>query len=162
MAETKTRARRRRLDSGIRIQDYLTVSQSPEEILFKINEMIYSQAGSDTRKNLRVPISIPVRYQVGGESFEGDTYTLSRDGVFIKTPEPPEENALVRLRMNLPGEDREIEAEGQVIKSTAFEDALSGGAVSGMAVVFSKIREVDRRKILRFVKARAKEMFRPE
>jgi len=140
----------------------LTGSSSPEEILFKINEMIYSQAGSYTRKNLRVPISIPISYQVRGKSFEGDTYTLSQDGVFIKTLEPLEENTLVSLRLNLPGEGREIEAEGRVINSTALKDALSSGGVSGMAVVFCKIKEVDRRRVHRFVKARARQMFRPE
>ena len=161
MAETKTRrARRRRLDNGIRIQKYLTSSSSPEEMLFKINEMIYSQAGSSSRRNLRVPVSIPVSYRIGGDDFTGDTYTLSQDGLFIKTPEPLEKNTSISLKLNLPGDSKEIKAEGEVIDCMSPDDAVSGGALSGMAVVFHKIKQEDRKRIRRYVKARAKDLFK--
>lgn len=161
MAETKSKARRRRADPGIRIQDYLTSSSSPEEILFKINEMIYSQESASSRKNIRVPISIPVSYRVQDKSYDTNTYTLSRDGVFIKTPAPPAKSTQISLVLSLPDDAEAIEAEGKVINSLAFQDALSENAVSGMAVVFSSIRDSDRRRIHRFVKSKARKIFKP-
>lgn len=161
MAETKTRrARRRRADNGLRIQKYLTSSSSPEEMLFKINEMIYSQAASSSRKNLRVPVSIPVDYRIEDNDFKADTYTLSQDGLFIKTPEPLEKDSSISLKLNLPGDSKEIKAEGKVIGSMSLDDAVGGGALSGMAVVFRKIKQEDRKRIRRYVKARAKELFK--
>jgi hypothetical protein len=163
MAETKIKARRRRRkDDGLKIQQYLTKSSSPEEMLFKINEMIFTQAGKSSRKNLRVPVSVPVTYNVKGNNFKADTYTLSQDGLFVKTSNPADKNSLISISLQLPDESSEIEAEGEVISTTLPDDALSMGGLSGMTVVFRKIKQGDRKKINRYVRSKAKELFRPK
>ena len=74
---------RKKKDQGLQIQKYLGSSASPEEALFKINEILYSGQYETTRKNVRAPVSLAVDFKVGDNSYAATTYTLSQKGAFI-------------------------------------------------------------------------------
>lgn len=161
MSEPGERPYRRRTDPGLRIQRLLGKSDSPEEILFKINELLYQAGEGNTRKNVRAPISIQVNYRVGRQDFSGLSYTLSRGGVFIKTARPLPESTVVELTLLLPGEEKAIPVEGEVINRISPDQAREKSGISGMAIRFLRIRSMDQHRIDRFVRSRARQIFRP-
>ena len=159
MAEQKNRAYRGRSNPGFQIQRIFAHSNSPEEVLFKINEFLYNPDEGRTRKNVRVPISLPVNYTVGDKAFNGLSYTLSQEGLFLKSPEPLPEDTKVTLELTLPGEEKRIVIEGEVIHRTSLNEARQQSGISGMVVVFRKIKGQDQRRIDRFVRSQARRMF---
>jgi uncharacterized protein (TIGR02266 family) len=158
MAEQNDRTYRRQRDPGLRIQRMLVRSDSPEEILFKINELL--SAGS-SRKNVRVPVTLPVNYRAADKDFSGSSYTLSQGGMFIKSPEPLAEDTVVEVTMTLPGDEGAIWIEGKVVERVSPDQAREKSGISGMAVVFRKIKTGDQRRIDRFVRSRARHMYTP-
>ena len=161
MSELKNRPYRRKSDPGLRIQRLLVKSDSPEEILFKINELLFEPGESGARKNVRAPISIPVTYRAGDKEMGGLSYTLSRGGVFIKSPEPLPENTVVEMTLTLPDEAQAILVQGEVVNRVSSDEAREKSGISGMAIVFRNIRTVDQRRIDRFVRSRARQIFHP-
>jgi len=159
MAEQNNPTYRRKRDPGLRIQRLLVRSDSPEEILFKINELLYEPPEGSTRKNVRVPVTLPVNYRVAGKDFSGLSYTLSQGGMFIKSPEPLPEDTVVEMTLTLPGEEKTIWIEGKVVERISPDKAREKSGISGMAVVFGKIKTVDQRRINRFVRSRARHMY---
>lgn len=161
MAEHQDRSSRRRSDPLVKVQRLLARCQTPEEALFKINELLYQSTEESTRRNVRAPVSLPVSYRVGEKEFLGLSYTLSQEGMFIKSPQPLPENTLVALELNLPGQEKPIAIEGEVVHRTSPDDARRRSGISGMTVVFRKIKTTDQRRIDRFVRARARQIFKP-
>jgi len=161
MAEQKNRPYRRRNDPALQIQRLLAHCHSPEEALFKINELLYQSTEDSTRRNVRAPVSLPVSYRVGNREFNGLLYTLSQEGMFIKSPKPLPENTLLDLELILPGDEKTIAIEGEVVHRTSLDDARRRSGISGMTVVFRKIRGQDQRRIDRFVRSRARQIFKP-
>jgi len=159
MAEQKNRPSRRRRDPGRRIQRLLVQSGSPEEVLFKINELLFQPGEGIARKNIRAPVSLPVNYRVAGRDYAGLSYTLSQDGLFIKSPDPFPKDTILDLELTLPGEDKPILIQAEVVHRTLLDEARLKSGISGMAVVFRRIRSLDQRRIDRFVRSRARQMF---
>lgn len=158
--ETKTKSARRREDPGLKFQKLISSARSPEEVLFKINELLFMAEDSSTRKNVRAPVAVPVRYRVGGVAFSGITYTISREGLFIKSREPFPRDTLVELEIELPDVEETVAAEGMVVHCISLHDAKAKGGISGMALVFNRIKATDRRRLDRFVRSRAREIYK--
>jgi len=152
----KISARKRREDLGLWFQGYLGASQTPEETLFKINELLSAGHIESTRKNVRAPISVAVSFRIEGEVHITHTYTLSQRGLFLKWASPPPEGTRVEMEIHLPDSSEVVLAEGLVVNSVPLSEAAVKGALSGMAVVFDRIRAEDRRALDRLVRARAR------
>lgn len=123
MAEEKNRSYHRKSDPGLRIQRLLVRSDSPEEILFKINELLFEPGDTRPRKNVRAPVSVPVTCRVGDKEIGGLSYTLSQGGVFIKSPEPLPEATVVEMTLALPGEEKAIQIQGEVVHRISPDEA---------------------------------------
>jgi len=150
--------KKRKQDPGRVFQEYLGASNAPEETLFKINEFLHAGKFESTRKNVRAPLSVPVAYKVDDNTFVGTSYTLSQKGMFVKCPHPPPVDTPINIELQLPDESEFIHAEGEVVHSIPLEDASQQTTISGMSVVFRKIKPEDRRRIDRVVKAFARRM----
>ena len=109
---------------------------------------------------MRAPLSVPVAFKVDDKTQVGTSYTLSQKGMFIKCPHPPPVQTQVQIDLQLPDESDFIEVEGQVVQSISLEEAANKAALSGMAVVFKKIKPEDRKRIDRVVRAFARRMKR--
>lgn len=157
-AAKKISRRRRREDLGLWFQDYLGASSTPEETLFKINELLSAGRIENTRKNVRAPISVAVSFRFDDEVFVSHTYTLSQRGLFLKWPSPPPEGTRIELEIHLPDTGEVVSALGSVVNSTTLSEAADKGELSGMAVVFDRIRTEDRRSIDRLVRAHARRL----
>jgi uncharacterized protein (TIGR02266 family) len=94
------------------------------------------------RSSPRVVLGIPVAYRFGSTIAAALTLNLSKGGVAIRTMNPLEKNAKVRLRFRLPGSKRDIEAESRV----AWSDRRIG-----MGMQFEKVDAADQAAIDEFV-----------
>lgn len=157
-AGKKVSRRKRREDLGLWFQDYLNASRTPEEALFKINELLAASRIESTRKNVRAPISVAVSFRIDGEVNLSHTYTLSQRGLFLKWASPPPEGTRLELEIHLPEGGEVIAAEGVVVNSVPPSEASSKGALVGMAVVFDRIRSEDRRSLDRLVRAQMRRL----
>ncbi len=145
-------------DPGQWIQEYIQGSKSAEEALFKINEILYAGEYESTRKHVRAPVAVDVKFTVGSNEYKGVSYTLSQKGVFIKFADPPPVKTEVLVELFLPDEEKTVKTKGKVVQSTPLGEASEKGSLSGMAVVFNRIKAEDRKRIDRVVKSRAREM----
>jgi len=152
--------RRHKPDPGLVFQEYLGTSVSPEEALFKINEFLHAGKFESTRKNVRAPLSVPVAFKVDDKTQVGTSYTLSQKGMFVKCPHPPPLRTQVQIELQLPDESDFIQVQGEVVESIPLEEAARKSSLSGMAVVFGKIKSEDQRRIERAVRAYVRRMGR--
>lgn len=157
-SSAKSRRRARRSDPGRWIQDYLGNSNTAEETLFKINELLHAGAFEDTRKTPRAPISFPVECRLQNQSFQGSCYTLSQHGMFIRCAMPPSPDSALELLLHLPDGGPALQVEGQVIQAKPYQEAVQDETLSGMSVVFTRIRPEDRRRIEKLVNAWSRRM----
>ncbi|HUT53458.1 MAG TPA: PilZ domain-containing protein [bacterium] len=154
----KALRKKRPKDAVLRFQEYLTSSSSAEEVLFKINELLYAPGAESTRKYVRAPVSIPVVFKIGEQSFSSTTYTLSQKGAFIKFTDPPAKSTRIIIELHLPDGGEVARMEAEVVHSASLQEAMSRADVSGMSVVFKKMKPEDRRRIDKLVRARARKM----
>jgi hypothetical protein len=154
----KALKKRRPRDQGRLIQEYLSHSGSAEETLFKINELLFAGNYESTRKHVRAPVSVPVIFRVGEVSYNSSTYTLSQKGAFIKYAEPPLKGTRLNIELFLPDGEPRVQAEGEVVQSAALNDAMRRADISGMSVVFKKIKPEDRRRIDKLVRSQARKI----
>lgn len=160
MRERQRRSSKRAVKEALEFQNLFVRSKDPEELLFKINEFINSQRISSTRKNIRVAVSIPVVYWVNDEEIISSTYTLSKQGMFIKTSNPLDVNSKLELIIKLPTTNEIIKAEGEVLSSISPEEATEKGGIAGMAVIFRKIKQKHQKELEKFVRTRLKEVYK--
>ena len=155
---TKASRKKKTKDPGRLIVDYFSKPSSPEETLFMINEILFSGEHDNTRKHVRAPISVPVAYRANDKTHVSSSYTLSQKGAFIKSPEPLARGAKIEVEISLPDGGAPVRVDGEVVQSLPLEEARENANISGMSVVFRGIRQKDRQRIDKLVRARAKKI----
>jgi len=159
-----TAQRGRKKGSGktrIAIDRYLISSEEPEEILFKLNELLYGEGSAVVRKNPRVAVNLSLIWKFGEEIRQGTTYTLSREGMFIKTAAPADTDTEIEISFMIPGFSRLIRALARVVHKIDPEEAKRQGLVSGMAVTFKEIDAELQKKLEDFINKRLKKGSKP-
>lgn len=135
-------------------------TMSPEEIIFKVNNIVYRSHG--VRKSPRVKVNIDVEYECQGAFYKSNITTISLFGVFINTLNPLQNNSRLGLAFSPKNEGEKIEASGRVLYSIGYN--LVKGIIShpgkkgkkiiahpGMGVFFEEIAEADRETIRLFI-----------
>jgi len=151
---------RKKIDrSGIEFQQFLTSSKAPEEMLFKLNEFLFGHQSEVLRKNPRIPVAFSLVWKLGDKEKPGNTYTLSREGMFIKTPSPPKPKSEIEVRFCLPGSGDEIIAKGEVVHRIRMDEAKNKGVLGGMAVVFREIDPEAQKMLDDFIHDRLKKIY---
>ena len=145
--------------TAILLQQYLGSSKAPEEILFKLNEFLYGQQFQILRRNPRIPANFPLVWKIRDKEKIGSSYTISREGMFIKTPEPARAKSSMEIRFCLPGQSSDIALKGEVLTSVSMKEAMNKGLVSGMAVVFKEIDPVCQKMLDDFIQERSQKIY---
>ncbi|MFO8057555.1 MAG: PilZ domain-containing protein [bacterium] len=135
------------------LQNYLFSSHTPDEVLFKINEILFGEKAESTRKYDRAPISLPVIFEYNGGRQKCTSYTLSQMGMFVKCPHPPPVDSDIMMEIELPNQEDKLRLEARVVHSNDLEKARKDSSLSGMSVVFTNVSQKDRRRLQRLVKA---------
>lgn len=145
-------------DISIGTPRYIDRFTTPEEIITKINDIIFSK--SNQRHAPRVGVNIDVEYEFQGNRYKSRIQNLSRNGAFIGTLNPPDKNSLIKISFALP--ECKIETEGRVVYRIGYN--LEKGIIShpgstdkkitampGMGIVFETMPEQTRIVIQTFL-----------
>ncbi len=108
----------------------VTKGFTPEQILFRVNRILYPAKHAEGVPRTRVPVSIPADFSVGEITRTGYLLNISETGAFIHTKAELLIGARLTLKFSLPGIDRVLEFKGVVKWSTGETSAkpLFGGA----------------------------------
>ncbi|MDF1535488.1 MAG: PilZ domain-containing protein [bacterium] len=96
---------------------------------------------SSTRKDIRVPVSIPVRILRGLEQFSLWSFNIGEGGVYLKTMSPLPPQTGLGVQFKLPGLRKLFDFKGRVIHSIKSD---SEELPAGMGVMFTDISETIR------------------
>lgn len=130
---------------------YIYKSAPVEEILFRVNRVLFPQ-GSDTRKYPRVPVNISVEYRLNSRWHQAYSSTLSGNGLFIRTINPPEQGSPIYVKFVLPEAGKMVHAEGTVVWSNEYDVASRKTSFPGMGIEFQKINDSDRKEIMDYIR----------
>ncbi|MGA0163388.1 MAG: PilZ domain-containing protein [Bdellovibrionota bacterium] len=124
---------------------------SQEELQYVVQSFIMQASANLLRKNARALITLPAVYKFDGKEVSSNTFTLSRDGVFIRDLAPPPTGSMIDLKVFIPGRSSALATSGEVIYSVPYFVGVNRIHVSGMAVKFLDLTETDQKEIDQFV-----------
>ena len=127
----------------------MTKGFSPEQVLYRVHQLLFSGSCSQKKVTDRVPISVPVDFTVGDRTYTGFLLNISPTGLFLHTPEELLPGTLLTLRFRLPNGKRLIELQG-VVRWTTHSNPEKH-LFAGAGVMFSRISDEDHRLIKSFV-----------
>jgi CheY-like chemotaxis protein len=126
---------------------------SQEELIYIVQSLVIPKVKLDERKSPRTMVRVPLVYDFHGRSFTSTSFTLSRDGIFIRDMNPPVAGTWVKLKVFIPGQPNPIEAEGEVVYAIPYFVGVNRFHVSGMAIRFLNLSEDRRQMLEQFVNA---------
>jgi len=113
------------------------------------------------RKHPRVPIAMPVQFELDGQFISGSTRNISQGGVFIEASEHLANGDATRVRMQFDDESTPIEVEGEVVWVADIAHTTYGfpppgksdkDAPKGMGVRFREMQANSKRALACFVR----------
>jgi len=141
---------------GLGVSGLMTKGFTPEQIIFRVNRILFPDKAAAGAPNLRVPVSIAVDFSVGRLRRTGYLLNLSETGTFLHTRKEMLVGALVHLRFSLPGTARVLDVKGLVKWST--REVATRKIFGGYGIMFTTIADEDREAIRMFVETEAHKM----
>lgn len=133
---------------------------SPEEIIARINNVLYLK--SSRRSSTRIRVNLPVVYEYDNKRFQSTILDLGENGLFIGTLAPPPVNTRITLQFSLSRGKHQIEAAGrsvyligcnldQCIISSPTAPDKKIVAHPGVGITFDQVSNEDREAIREFI-----------
>jgi hypothetical protein len=134
---------------------------SPEDLIHRINTIVYQNIYERTSPRLRV--KIPVEYEHTGKRLKSATQYISENGAFIITLSPPPDGTSITADFSLVPGGKHIVVQGHAVYSIGcnLDEAIISHpssqsrkivALPGFGFVFDVIADSDRGLIKDFVK----------
>jgi type IV pilus assembly protein PilZ len=110
------------------------------------------RSGHDRRQSQRILVDLEVDYRCEDTFLFAYITDLSALGIFIRTnnPEPP--GTPLNLRFTLPGDEKPLELEGEVIWINPFRPNQFDNINPGMGVRFSEMNPELKQRLVRLVR----------
>jgi CheY-like chemotaxis protein len=124
---------------------------SQEEFLYVVQSFVMHNTVQLMRKNPRALATLPAVYRYQGREISSNTFTLSRDGAFVRDLNPPAAGERLALQIYIPGRKEALECEAEVLYSVPYFVGVNRIHVPGMAVRFVSLQEADVQYLDRFV-----------
>lgn len=134
----------------------MTKGLTPEQIIFRVNRLLFPEKAAQGQPRTRVPVSIPVDFILGDMTRTGFLLNISETGTFLHTKAELLTGALLRLKFSLPGSERLLDLKAIVKWST--NDVAKKTLFGGYGLMFSSISAEDNEVIRSFVLAEAKRL----
>ena len=129
---------------------------TPEQIVFRVNRVLFPDKAASGKPRERVPVSIAVDYSVGEEHQTGYLLNVSETGAFLHTKYELPPGAVIRLKFALPGTDRLIDVKGlakwgtsEVAKKTLF---------GGYGIMFTSVSDADLEVLRGFISSESRKI----
>jgi uncharacterized protein (TIGR02266 family) len=133
---------------------FMTKAFPPEEIVYRINRLLFPEKTSERSTDQRIPVSVPVDYTVNDTSYTGFILNISTTGIFLHTMIGILPETVVRLKFSLPGSDMVFDIEGIVKWSTSL--STSKGLFIGAGIKFASLTEEESETVKRFIEEEIK------
>ncbi len=122
---------------------------TPEQVIFRINRILFPEKVAKINKWKRVPVSIPVDFTDGGQTRTGFFLNLSETGAFLYTKAELTRGLRLVLKFILPGAGKVFEIVGNVKWATG--EAYGHTLFCGYGIVFNAISHTDRQMLREFI-----------
>lgn len=134
----------------------MTKGFTPEQIIYRINRLLFADKTGQRAIAPRVPVSLPVDFTVGDNTRTGFLLNLSESGTFLHTKVDLLPGTLVYLRFSLPGASQVFDVKG-IVRWTTGESS-SKTMFGGSGVMFTTISAQDQQAIKDFVASEAQKL----
>ncbi|NOS36147.1 MAG: response regulator [Deltaproteobacteria bacterium] len=134
---------------GLGASGHMSKDMSPEQIIFRVNRLLFPKESSGRPKSDRVCTSIPVDFIIGERSFTGHMFNASEGGAFLHSKIKIPQGTELKLKFSLPGYGRIMVIKGNVQWSS--DETASSSLFCGHGVKFSSISMEDRKDLIDFI-----------
>jgi|GEM_PF-3602336 len=142
------------LDEGLKkqlqqlgIKALIKKGASQEEFVYVVQSFIMLPSVNVIRKNPRALLTLPVIYRADGNEVSSNTFTLSRDGVFIREMNPLPPETKLELELLIPGRKGPIKSKAEVLYAVPYFVGVSRIHVAGMAVRFVDLPDAQKSEL---------------
>lgn len=142
---------------SMNVSGLMTKGFSDEQIVHRVDHLLFPDGDDERRKPLRIPLSVPVDYVTGKEDHTGHLLSISDTGMFLHTDhEELFKGAHIEFKFKLPASDYLIRVQG-IIKWTTKETQGEHPA-QGAGVAFEKISDQDKEVIIKYIDTESKKL----
>ena len=129
---------------------------TPEQIVFRVNRVLFPDKVASGKPRERVPVSIAVDYSVGEQHQTGYLLNVSETGAFLHTKYGLPAGAVIRLKFALPGTDRLIDVKG--LAKWATSEVAKKTFFGGYGIMFTSVTDADLDALRDFIYTEAKKI----
>jgi len=134
----------------------MTKGFTPEQIIFRVNRLLFPDKASQRVIPERVPVSLPVDFALGEKTQTGFMLNLSEGGIFLHTKDDILIGSMLHMKFSLPGSGKVFDLKGIVKWST--QDVEHRTLFGGYGVMFTYLSVEDAAIIKGFVDAEVKKV----
>lgn len=134
----------------------MTKGLTPEQIIFRVNRLLFPEKTAHGAPRTRVPVSLAVDFMLGDHTMTGFLLNVSETGAFLHTKSELLPGALVRLRFSMPGSSRVMDLKAMVKWSTA--EVASKTIFGGYGLMFMSVAPQDLEEIRAFIAVEARRL----
>ncbi|MBN8554915.1 MAG: response regulator [Deltaproteobacteria bacterium] len=134
---------------GVRAVVHKGISQ--EEFIYIVQSFVVPRPAMDERKNFRALVPVPVVYRFNGQEVSSNTFTVSRDGLFIRDLNPPSSGSIIDVEIFVPGLLQSLKCRCEALYVVPYFVGVNRFHVAGLAVKFIDLSSEDREKLDKFV-----------
>ncbi len=116
---------------------------SQEEFLYLVQSFVVPKVLVE-RKNFRALVGLPVTYKIAEKELSSVSFTLSRDGIFIRDMNPPAAGSIVELKIFTPNRAEPLRTQAEVLYAVPYFVGVNLFHVAGFAAKFIDLPEEDR------------------
>ena len=127
----------------------ISKGQSPEQVIFNINKLLFSGKFSRRSNKVRVYVRIPVDLSLERATCTGYILNISEGGAYIHTDAVIQQGDELRLIFSLPRTERVLAVTGRVKWSSGKMADMS--MFYGYGLEYSHISEEDRKELVDFI-----------
>jgi DNA-binding response OmpR family regulator len=124
---------------------------SHEDFLYVVQSFVMQSYNLVARKNPRALVAVPLIYKAENVEISSNSFTLSREGVFIRELNPMPRGTKLELELFIPEGQSSIRVIGEVLYSVPYFVGVNRIHVPGMAIKFTSIHPDDQKRIDFFV-----------
>ena len=123
-------------------RDFIVENSPTEEIVFRLNNILFEENG--VRKNYRALVNIVVHCDYMQDFFDTESFTISRDGIYLKTERNLPRDANLFITFRLPAGNRDFATMGNVLYTITPNSPKPRISPPGSALYFVDLKSDER------------------
>ncbi|MDB5039127.1 MAG: hypothetical protein JWQ35_2655 [Bacteriovoracaceae bacterium] len=122
--------------SKLGVRAIVNKSASQEEFIYLVQSFVIPKPIGKERKNYRALISVPTTFKLNGKMTSSTTFTLSRDGAFVRDMNPPSSGDIIDFEIFAPGKGGLMKTKAEVLYAVPYFVGVTRFHVAGFALRF--------------------------